>query len=259
VLKQHGFQVYLIDGFRSSSICPACNHDLEAFRYVRNPRSWQLESNPWVKCHGLLRCQNENCLESVASPEGFKRRRLWSRDIAAVPNLKHILVGLCENKCICERFSRKTPKEKAIPKPKRKPRHIPIAKRKFKTRPRRNPGRDLENFRYARNPFVHASAASIRRFVCNGSFALHQLKHAQGLSSAMASKRTGTACGTAILAAVLNFDEKFPISSGALAAQLPLLLHHKHNAFGNPAVAASSHQQPVAKRQRRLTGEDTNC
>ncbi|KAJ1848837.1 hypothetical protein LPJ57_008482, partial [Coemansia sp. RSA 486] len=92
VLKQHGFHVYLIDEFRSSSICPVCNHGLETFRYVRNPRSWQLDNNPWVKCHGLLRCQNENCLESVAGPEGFKRRRLWNRDIAAVLNLKHILV-----------------------------------------------------------------------------------------------------------------------------------------------------------------------
>ncbi|KAJ2593213.1 hypothetical protein H4R99_006163, partial [Coemansia sp. RSA 1722] len=111
VLKQHGFQVYLIDEFRSSSICPVCNHGLATFRYVRNPRSWQLDSNPWVKCHGLLRCQNENCLESVAGPKGFK---------PAVLNLKHILVGLREEKCIPERFSRKTPKEKAIPKPKTK-------------------------------------------------------------------------------------------------------------------------------------------
>ncbi|KAJ2236119.1 hypothetical protein IWW45_002040 [Coemansia sp. RSA 485] len=56
VLKQHGFQVYLIDEFQSSSICPVCNHGLETFRYVRNLRSWQLDNNPWAKCHGLLRC-----------------------------------------------------------------------------------------------------------------------------------------------------------------------------------------------------------
>ncbi|KAJ2639380.1 hypothetical protein GGF40_000938 [Coemansia sp. RSA 1286] len=97
-----------------------------------------------------------NCLESVAGPKGFKRRRLWNRDIAAVLNLKHILVGLRENMCIPERFSRKTPKEKAIPKPKtktksvfdpkpkRKPKRIPIAKRKFKTRPRRKAKREVK-------------------------------------------------------------------------------------------------------------------
>ncbi|KAJ2226577.1 hypothetical protein IWW45_007405, partial [Coemansia sp. RSA 485] len=132
VLKQHGFRVYLIDEFRSSSICPVCNHGLETFRYVRNPRSWQLDNNPWVKCHGLLRCQNENCLESVAGPKGFKRRRLWNRDIAAVLNLKHILVDLRENICIPERFSRKTPNGKGY------------SKRKFNTRPRRNPGREYK-------------------------------------------------------------------------------------------------------------------
>ncbi|KAJ2700502.1 hypothetical protein FB645_004971 [Coemansia sp. IMI 203386] len=62
------------------------------------------------------------------------------------------MVGLRENKCIPERFSRKTPKEKAIPKPKSKsvfnpkpkPKRIPIAKRKLKTRPRRNPGREYK-------------------------------------------------------------------------------------------------------------------
>ncbi|KAJ2593860.1 hypothetical protein H4R99_005971 [Coemansia sp. RSA 1722] len=150
VLKQHGFRVYLIDEFRLSSICPVCNHGLETFRYVRNPRSWQLDTNPWVKCHGLLRCQNENCLESVAGPKGFKRRRLWNRDIAAVLNLKHTLVGLRENNAShAKRQMEKaipSPKTKSVfdPKPKRKPRRIPIARRKFNTRPRRNPGREYK-------------------------------------------------------------------------------------------------------------------
>ncbi|KAJ1850005.1 hypothetical protein LPJ57_008274 [Coemansia sp. RSA 486] len=39
-----------------------------------------------------------------------------------------------------------SPKTKSVfdPKPKRKPRRIPIARRKFNTRPRRNPGREYK-------------------------------------------------------------------------------------------------------------------
>ncbi|KAJ2454193.1 hypothetical protein EV183_001678 [Coemansia sp. RSA 2336] len=133
MLKRHGSRVYLIDEFRTSSICPACNSSLEMFCKVPNPRPWRRKKNPKVICHGLLRCKNETCLKSVANYEDSKRRRLWNRDVAATLNMLHILFSLRNDKCIPERFRRSMPKAEAIPKRKATPKAKAAPKRKRKT------------------------------------------------------------------------------------------------------------------------------
>ena len=56
MLKKNGFTVYLIDEFRTSSVCPSCSSDLESkFKVVKNPRPFRRKKTPTVECHGLLR------------------------------------------------------------------------------------------------------------------------------------------------------------------------------------------------------------
>ncbi|KAJ2592002.1 hypothetical protein EV177_008800 [Coemansia sp. RSA 1804] len=112
ILKRLRFRVYLIDKFRTSSICPVCNSSLEKFHWVCNPRPWQRKKTLSVMCHGLLRCKNETCLKSVAKYEESNRRRLWNHDTVAVLNMLHILFSLRKNKCIPEHFQHSTPKAK---------------------------------------------------------------------------------------------------------------------------------------------------
>ncbi|KAI9319078.1 hypothetical protein BX666DRAFT_1922952, partial [Dichotomocladium elegans] len=62
IFKRHGFKVYLIDECRTSVSCPECSNRLETFKRIPNPRPWQRIKRPEIKCHGLLRCTNLNCL-----------------------------------------------------------------------------------------------------------------------------------------------------------------------------------------------------
>ena len=56
LFKKHGFQVFLIDEYKTSRCCPTChNESLHTFRRVPNPRPYQRERYPTVICHGLLR------------------------------------------------------------------------------------------------------------------------------------------------------------------------------------------------------------
>ena len=44
MLAKEDFQVYLLDEFRTSSLCPFCqNGELETFKKVQNPRPYQRE------------------------------------------------------------------------------------------------------------------------------------------------------------------------------------------------------------------------
>ena len=56
MLAKEDFQVYLLDEFRTSSLCPFCqNGELETFKKVQNPRPYQREKYPIADRHGLLR------------------------------------------------------------------------------------------------------------------------------------------------------------------------------------------------------------
>ncbi|GAA5801827.1 hypothetical protein HPULCUR_007281 [Helicostylum pulchrum] len=57
MLRKEGFKVYLLDEFKTSSLCPSCKDGttLEKFKEVKNPRPFRRTKNPTVICHGLLR------------------------------------------------------------------------------------------------------------------------------------------------------------------------------------------------------------
>ena len=91
MLKKNGFDVYLINEFKTSSVCPDCEGALKKFCTVANPRPYRREKNPTVTCNGLLKCDNH-------SPA-----KLWNRDLAAVCNFRKILNKLRKtgNRPIC--------------------------------------------------------------------------------------------------------------------------------------------------------------
>ncbi|KAJ2544088.1 hypothetical protein IWW35_005434, partial [Coemansia sp. RSA 1878] len=122
LLKRGGFEVYLIKEYLTSKTCPNCYGQLSNTRYVPNPRPFRHTKRPKVKCHGLLSCQSEKCLESIGKiedekeceSEGEKKekvQRWWNRDLAAVLNFRHILFSLRETGFAPTRFQRKQPAE----------------------------------------------------------------------------------------------------------------------------------------------------
>ena len=81
LLKKAGYQVYLVDEFRTSCRCHHCqSHDgiCEKFRECKNPRPWKRDKT--ILRHGLLRC--ETC------------ERLWNRDVNGSLNIHKIVVDM---------------------------------------------------------------------------------------------------------------------------------------------------------------------
>ncbi|KAI8090843.1 hypothetical protein BDF21DRAFT_333280 [Thamnidium elegans] len=81
MLRKEEFQVYPLDEYKTSSICPSCEYQLETFKECINPRPYRRSKNPTVKCHGLLRCKNRKCLDSKVLTEEDTKFRLWNRDL----------------------------------------------------------------------------------------------------------------------------------------------------------------------------------
>ncbi|KAJ2495936.1 hypothetical protein GGH96_006158 [Coemansia sp. RSA 1972] len=130
LLKRAGFDVYLIDEHLTSKTCPICEERISTFHKVKNPRPWMRTKRPMVKCHGLLGCQSQTCMEFFDTygdergylgkkednkedekKEGEKKGsvnwRLWNRDLAAVLNFRKILFSLRETGTVPICFQRK--------------------------------------------------------------------------------------------------------------------------------------------------------
>ncbi|KAJ1785408.1 hypothetical protein LPJ67_003962, partial [Coemansia sp. RSA 1938] len=129
LLKRGGFDVYLIDEYLTSKTCPNCNGQLSNTHYIPNPRPFQRRIQPEVKCHGLLSCQSEKCVEFFKTydnkrgylgkkecekkdqSEGNFQCKLWNRDLVAVLNFQHILFSFQETGTDPTRFQRGQPIE----------------------------------------------------------------------------------------------------------------------------------------------------
>ncbi|KAJ1770575.1 hypothetical protein IW140_003324 [Coemansia sp. RSA 1813] len=118
MLRKHGFEVYLLEEFHTSTFCPGCCEDrlVHPEELVPNPRPYPKENRrEYVICHGLLMCQNKKCVEHVADsmkPANHLGKepvaRFWNRDLAAVLNFRHILHSLRQTHERPERFRRGT-------------------------------------------------------------------------------------------------------------------------------------------------------
>ncbi|KAJ2499763.1 hypothetical protein GGH96_003274 [Coemansia sp. RSA 1972] len=122
LLKRAGFDVYLIDEYLTSKTCPICEEHISTFHKVKNPRPWMRTKRPMVKCHGLLGCQSQTCMEffdtyqrgylgkeedKKKGEEGRVKWRLWNWDLAAVLNFRKILFSLRETGTVPTCFQRK--------------------------------------------------------------------------------------------------------------------------------------------------------
>jgi transposase len=68
--RKAGYQVYLVNEFRTSCRCSACEGECKTFRKCVNPRPWM---NGIILRHGLVRCKTCS--------------RLWNRDTNAASNI----------------------------------------------------------------------------------------------------------------------------------------------------------------------------
>ncbi|KAJ2777290.1 hypothetical protein GGI18_004221, partial [Coemansia linderi] len=118
VFQRQGFEVYLINEFRTSCICPVCDKRLENFLPVPNPRVCRRKRKPTVLCHGLLKCSNQDCLQSVEKYSGSDKWRLFNRNLAAVLNFRRIVDSLRKTNKIPEVFKRSAPESQPADKPK---------------------------------------------------------------------------------------------------------------------------------------------
>jgi hypothetical protein len=92
-LRHRGFEVLLLEKFRTSRVCPGClQPSLKKFKSVTNPMTWQRDKYPMITCNGLLRCNNQECMQTVVG-----NRRYWNRVLASGLNYRHILNGLRAN------------------------------------------------------------------------------------------------------------------------------------------------------------------
>lgn len=72
MFRKAGFKVFLIDEHKSSCMCNTCEHRLEKFRIVKNPKPYRRDSQPTITSRGLLRCKSCGAL--------------WNRDENAARN-----------------------------------------------------------------------------------------------------------------------------------------------------------------------------
>ena len=90
MFRKHGFEVLLVNEYKTSKTCPKCSGELSSFLKRNSPKPWKRETE--VTVHGLLRCQSENCQQQCGG-----NSRLWNRDDVATLNIKAIVVETIEN------------------------------------------------------------------------------------------------------------------------------------------------------------------
>ena len=79
LFKKAGYKVFLVDEYRTSTICSKCENieaRCEKFRRVKNPKPRSRVAYPTTLCHGLLRCTTCNTL--------------WNRDVLGATNIHKI-------------------------------------------------------------------------------------------------------------------------------------------------------------------------
>ncbi|KAJ1892819.1 hypothetical protein LPJ81_005484, partial [Coemansia sp. IMI 209127] len=114
MLKRHKLKVVLIDEYRTSKTCPACDGLIERFIHVPNPRPFRAKKRPTVWCNGLLRCTSKECIAWVTQnssrkahePEWVADGRYWNRDTAAALNFRRMVRSLIATRSIPAPFRR---------------------------------------------------------------------------------------------------------------------------------------------------------
>ncbi|KAI8092844.1 uncharacterized protein BX664DRAFT_261191 [Halteromyces radiatus] len=105
MLVRFGCQLYLIDEFRTSKVCPSCSQrSLEHFGLFPNPRPFRTGQ---VRRWGLLRCTSQQCLDAMTAAGHEGSHRQWNRDLMACLNMRTILLSHREGNDRPEPFVRR--------------------------------------------------------------------------------------------------------------------------------------------------------
>jgi len=95
LFRKAGYEVYLVDEFRTSCRCHKCEGECSTFRECVNPRPWK--KNETILRHGLLMCKT--CLG------------LWNRDVNSSLNIHRIVEHHANGKRRPEYLCRQSKKE----------------------------------------------------------------------------------------------------------------------------------------------------
>jgi len=76
VFRERGYQIYLVDEYKTSKVCHDCGGETEKFQKRKNPKPWKEESR---MVHGLLRCKT------------FPSSKLWNRDTNGALNILRLM------------------------------------------------------------------------------------------------------------------------------------------------------------------------
>lgn len=108
LFRKHGYEVFLVDEFRTSCMCYHCADDsakCEKFLYVDNKSPRSKNERPQILCHGLLKCKTCS--------------RIWNRDTNASLNIgragKQMLETSERPKYLRRSLSRKTTDQSGNP------------------------------------------------------------------------------------------------------------------------------------------------
>ena len=81
LFKRSGYELYLVDEYKTSKICNSCEKETENFLYREDPREWK-KSKKLI--HSLLRCKTSTC------------NKLWNRDTNGALNILKIIKSVKE-------------------------------------------------------------------------------------------------------------------------------------------------------------------
>ena len=85
LFKRNGMKTFLLDEYKTSSVCPDCDGDVEkGFKTRPSSRPWRRKDGHIEKVHGLLGCCNQNCKQDY-------EMKFWNRDVLSVRNYLRII------------------------------------------------------------------------------------------------------------------------------------------------------------------------
>ena len=107
LFKRSRIGCFLLDEYKTSSVCPRCSSSDLAKGLKERPHSrpWRRREGKMEKVHGLLGCLNPNCMQ----PAWTSRMRFWNRDTLSTCNMLSIVQSLLDGKGRPELFSRSVP------------------------------------------------------------------------------------------------------------------------------------------------------
>ena len=104
LFRKAGYEVYLVDEFRTSCRCHKCEGECTTFRECQNPRPWK--KNETILRHGLLMCKTCS--------------GLWNRDANSSLNIHRIVEHHVTSKGRPEYLCRPSKTDKLVAKPEHK-------------------------------------------------------------------------------------------------------------------------------------------